>query len=153
MVPAVFRRVDMLGGWQDGTTNLDYGGGPYDKMTVTLAGVGVDNLVFDVYNRSIAHNMETIKRCERQPADTVTISNVLNVIRNRDERIKVLKNCKRLLKKGGKVYLTVYEKDGSGKGRQTRDGWQEQRRLISYRKEVTEVFNNIEMKNRMMICS
>ncbi len=50
-------------------------------------------------------------------ADTVTCSNVLNVIKEPEVRLNVLKNIKKLVKPNGIVYITVYEgKSGAGEG-------------------------------------
>jgi hypothetical protein len=72
------------------------------------------------------------------PANTCTISNVLNVICDRDVRIHILTLAKKYC--SGTVYITVYEGDKTGKGKVTRDGYQLNCKLKEYMKEVQIVF-------------
>ena len=53
-VPALHKKVK----WVPGTRNLDYGGGRYDHATEFLREKGVENFVFDPYNRDAQHNAE-----------------------------------------------------------------------------------------------
>ena len=61
-VPAGFKIVHKYFGWQENTVNLDIGGGKYDLMTNRLKELGVTNLVFDPYNRSITHNIKVVNK-------------------------------------------------------------------------------------------
>ena len=93
-----------------GTINLDYGGGRYDKAVEYLKQVDVMNLVFDPFNRSKEHNREVMDIIrEYGGADSCTCCNVLNVIDGDTAKITALKNIKRLVKGGGKVYIQTYE--------------------------------------------
>lgn len=76
-VPALFRAVP----WVADTVNLDVGGGRFDRGTEYLAEQGVTSLVFDPFNRSEQHNIAVLKRVKSRRADTATIANVLNVIK------------------------------------------------------------------------
>ena len=111
-LPAVFKMVD----FERGSVNLDYGGGKFDNAAEYLSSqYGATNLVYDKYNRTSEHNREVLSLVRKNGgADTVTCSNVLNVIAEEPERLAVLRNCKRFLKPGGKCYITVYEGNGSG---------------------------------------
>ena len=71
-----------------GSLNLDYGGGRFDNVTEYLAEQDVVNVVYDKYNRSAEHNREVLQIVRKNGgADTVTCSNVLNVIAEESERI------------------------------------------------------------------
>lgn len=139
-VPAVFKKID----WAKGEVNLDIGGGKFDTATEYLERLGVKNLVYDPYNRSDAHNGSVLLQAmQMNGVFSCTISNVLNVIAEQDERYKVLMRAWRFLKEGGTVYVTVYEGDRSGVGRQTgKDQWQNNKPLREYLQEVREVFGN-----------
>ena len=81
-IPAGFKIVDKYFTWYQGTVNLDIGGGKYDLMTEALKEKGVTNLVYDPYNRSMKHNADVVNTVLRiKGVETVTIFNVLNVIR------------------------------------------------------------------------
>ena len=53
--PAVFNRVK---DWEEGTVNLDIGGGKYDTATDYLENFGVENLIYDPYNRDEEWNKD-----------------------------------------------------------------------------------------------
>lgn len=146
-VPAVFKKVD----WQEGTINLDYGCGKYPEYaTQYLAEQGVINVPYDPYNYITDTPRDGYY-------DTVTLSNVLNVVEDFGERVRILQKCKWYLKRGGMLYITVYEGDGTGEGRETKpDCWQENRKLKSYYDEVMEVFylGYTKIKNGVMeVCN
>ena len=65
--------------------------------------------------------------------DVVCLSNVLNVIGDRAERIRALKMAWDALRPGGVMLVTVYEAEGDGASGPSKDGcWQERRKLRSY---------------------
>ena len=147
-VPAVFNRVK---DWQPGQVNVDLGGGKYDTATEYLwKTYGVHNVIIDPYNRTPEWN-EAARSLARN-AGSATISNVLNVIPELDVRLDVLRQAHELVAPGAPVYITVYEGDGSGTGRQTgTDSWQENRKLRDYLEEVREIFPAAELKGGMII--
>ena len=146
-VPAVFSKVN----WESGTTNLDIGGGRFDTATEFLLKRNVRNLIYDPYNRLKRHNDYVVTEINKQKADTVTLSNVLNVIQEREVRLEVLRNAYDSLKAGGTCYITVYEGNKSGVGNPTTKGYQLNRRLKDYIPEVLEVFETAEIKRNMII--
>lgn len=125
-----------------GTVNLDLGGGRFDEGTQFLAKHRVENLIYDPYARSRAYNNAVTERLNKEGgADSATLNNVLNVIPSQEDRADVLRFMYQKLKPGGKAIVTIYEGDGSGKGRRLlyRDGtssWQENRRVDTYRPEI-----------------
>ena len=57
------------------------------------------------------HNEKVLRAVKRNGgADTVTCSNVLNVIKEHDIRMRVLRNIRDLMKPSGTAYITVYER-------------------------------------------
>lgn len=135
-VPRLIRRIH----WRRATRNLDLGGGKYDDATKWLRRRGVQNYVFDPYNRDAAHNMTVRELLKMSPADNCTIANVLNVLSGCVERNELLKQAAQLTQPGGLIFISVYERDRSGKGCFTTRGWQENRKLASYLEEVWLVF-------------
>lgn len=147
-LPAIFRLVK----FQPDTMNLDYGGGKFDNAAEELAKINVTNLVYDPYNRSSEHNQDVLKQVRANGgADTVTISNVLNVIAEPEARQTVLRNAKRLVKPGGKVYITVYEGNKSGSGAETKAGYQLNKDTKDYVDEISQVFDNVTRKGKLII--
>lgn len=147
-LPAIFRMVK----FQPDTLNLDYGGGRFDNAAEELAKINVTNLVYDPYNRSSEHNQDVLKQVRANGgADTVTISNVLNVIAEPEARQTVLRNAKKLVKSGGKVYITVYEGNKSGSGSETKAGYQLNKDTKDYVDEISQVFDNVTRKGKLII--
>ncbi len=149
-LPALFSMVD----FKEGSINLDYGGGRFDNVAEYLQSkYGATNLVYDKYNRSADHNREVLNQVRQNGgADTVTCSNVLNVIAEESERLAVLRNCKRYLKSGGTCYITVYEGNGSGEGAPTKSGYQLNRKTKDYEDEISKVFSSVTRKGKLFIC-
>lgn len=149
-LPALFSMVD----FKEGSINLDYGGGRFDNVAEYLKDkYGATNLVYDKYNRSAQHNKEVLEQVHKTGgADTVTLSNVLNVIAEASERLAVLRNCKRFLKSGGTCYITVYEGSGKGEGAPTKSGYQLNSKTKDYEDEIKKVFSSVTRKGKLYIC-
>ena len=147
-LPVLYGKV----AFQTGTVNLDIGGGRFDNVTNYLAERGVKNYIYDPYNRSAEHNAAVAKVTQEGQSDTVTISNVLNVIDSVDGRRQVLENAVDAVKADGTVYITVYEGDGSGVARTTgKDQFQLNRKTVDYVAEVQEYFDDVTVKNKVII--
>ena len=143
-VAAGFKKIDFA----PGTVNLDLGGGKFDEGTKYLAEKGVTNLVYDPVNRSSEENWKIYDAVRNGGVDTVTCNNVLNVIGEAEARDNVILQAAKALKPGGVAYFTVYEGDGSGKGRQSKsDSWQEHRKTKTYVGEVERHFGNVSLRN------
>lgn len=145
-IAAVFKKVN----WRPDTVNIDYGGGRFDKATDFLKDKGVENLVYDPFNRSSEHNATVIGRLKKKKADTGTLANVLNVIKEKDVRLSVLHELKSLVKPGGEVYISVYY-DPKQKAKPTSKGWQNHLPLTGYLDEISSVFSSIKVSNGMII--
>lgn len=141
-VAAVFKKVS----WQPDTVNLDYGGGRFDKATDFLKTKNVENLVYDPFNRSAEHNKAIKDKIAKEKADTGTLANVLNVIKEKDVRIHVLKDLKSMVKPGGEIYIAVYW-DPKQQAKETSKGWQNHMPPSGYLDEINEVFGNSKVKN------
>ena len=74
--------------------------------------------MYDPYNRNCADNKEALAA---GPFDTITLSNVLNVIKEKRIRYHIVRKCLSLLKPGGTIYISVYEGDRSKVGRKTKE--------------------------------
>jgi hypothetical protein len=145
-LPAVFNRVE----WQPKTVNLDYGGGRFDNAVEFLKGKGVTNLVFDPYNRAAEHNKDIMHKLKKRKADTATIANVLNVIKEPEIRKQVMRKVRGLVKPGGFVYVMCYRGRGECSG-PTCNGWQENRPIKTYLEEVQQVFGDAEVQGQMIV--
>lgn len=146
-LPAVFKMVN----FEPGTINIDYGGGRFDNVADYLTQYDVINLVYDPYNRSKEHNAEVVKTVRAAGgADTATCSNVLNVIKEPEVRQNVLNNIKKLVKPGGKIYITVYEGSGKGDEGPTKSGYQLNRKTADYIEEIQQVFPDATRKGKLI---
>lgn len=150
-LPAIFARID----FKPGTINLDYGGGKFDNATEKLAERDVVNLIYDKYNRTPEWNRKVIKQVRANGgADTATCCNVLNVIKEPEERLNVIRNISRLLKTGGTAYFYFYKGDNNGVGRQTgKDSYQLNRKNEEYLDEIKQVFPNAKPKGGMIVAT
>lgn len=148
-LPAIFNMVT----FNPGTVNLDYGGGRFNNVAEYLKQYDVINLVYDPYNRSSEHNQEVIRLIrEHGGADTATCSNVLNVIKEPEVRLNVLKNISKLVKSGGTVYITVYEGKGNNAEGPTKSGYQLNRKTADYLEEIQQVFPDAKRKGKLIEC-
>jgi len=146
-VPAGFKIVDKYFTWYQGTVNLDIGGGKYDLMTNALKEKGVTNLVYDPYNRSVVHNVKIVYKISEMSVDTVTIFNVLNVIKEHDIQMDVIKLAYNSLKKGGMVFVRSTYKNPAKQSGVTKSGtFQHYLTQQDYLEMVKEVFPKAKLK-------
>ena len=137
--------------WKPNTVNLDYGGGKYDYGTDYLEIYNVKNLVYDKYNRSAEHNQQVMDYVRKNQVDTVTCNNVLNVIKEDSIQNFVIKDVYNALKTGGTAYFLIHEGNGSGVGKPTIKGWQNNQKTIEYIPKIQAVFHNITRKGNLII--
>ena len=146
-LPAIFHLVS----FEPGTVNVDYGGGRFDNVAEYLTQYDVINMVLDPFNRSKKHNREVINLIrDHGGADTATCSNVLNVIKEPENRLGVLENMRKLVKPGGKIYITVYEGTGKSNEGKTKSGYQLNRKTADYLDEIQQVFPNATRKGKLI---
>lgn len=146
-VPAGFGIVDKYFGWQPHTYNLDIGGGKYDLMTEKLKEKNVTNIIYDPYNRSEKENDFAIFLCESLQFHTVTIFNVLNVIKEYECQLDVIKLAYNSLKPNGYVFVRSTYMNPNKRSGVTKSGtYQHYLTQEDYLKIVREVFKDAELK-------
>jgi len=144
IIPSVHKRA----AFEPGTVNADIGGGAYDRATKFLAREkGVINIVWDPFTRSPKHNQKAAAAIKGGKAQTATVANVLNVIRNKADRAKTIRRAADAVGEDGVAYFQVYEGDRSGVGKVTPKGWQENRKLETYVSEIKRFFKVVIRKH------
>lgn len=152
-LPAIFKLISI----PEGALVLDYGGGKPAAEAIAqtyLDQFNATEALYDPFNQTPAHNKEVVKLCKSNGgADIAVCSNVLNVIKERDVRINVLNNIRKLVSPSGTVYITVYEGSGSGQGSATQKNtsYQNNRKTASYLEEVQEVFPDAKRRGKLII--
>jgi len=153
-IAAVFKKPEIFD-LKEGSVNLDIGGGKFDLGTDYLRNErGVENLVFDKFNRSPEHNEEVLNRIRGTGgADSATAANVLNVIEEPEARERVIQQSYDYTKDGGKVFFQVYEGSGTGVGRETTKGWQNNKKTLEYIPEIEGIFGegSVQRKGNIII--
>jgi hypothetical protein len=153
-IAAVFKKPEIFD-LKEGSVNLDIGGGRFDLGTDYLRNErGVENLVFDRFNRSPEHNEEVLNRIrETGGADSATAANILNVIEEPEARKRVIQQSYDYTREGGKVFFQVYEGSGTGVGRGTTKGWQNNKKTSEYIPEIEGIFGegNVQRKGNIII--
>lgn len=146
-LPVVFTKPSVK--FVKGGTNIDIGGGRFDNATEFLKNEHqVKNSIFDPFNRDRENNREIVESLQNgKRFDTATISNVLNVIDRPEARANVILEAAKAIKPDGAAYFTVYEGDAKGGAAATTKGWQENRRLASYKDEISQFFNDVQIRN------
>lgn len=149
-LPAIFKMINLSAG----TINLDFGGGRFDNVAEFYKDKDVINLVYDPYNRSSEHNSDVLNQIKKNGgADSVTCSNVLNVIAEPEARETVIKNIYNLAKSGAPCYFTVYEGSGSGEGSETKAGYQLNKKTADYLEEIQAIFPNAKRKGKLIVAT
>lgn len=124
---------------------IDIGGGKYNTAIEKAKEYNTNVSIYDKFNRTEEHNKKVLS----DMYDIAIISNVLNVIKEKEERQKVLILAK---EKADIVLITVYEGNGSGIGKQTSaDSWQENRKTVDYIPEITDIFDKVERYGKLII--
>lgn len=146
-LPAVYSMVR----FNPGDVVVDFGGGKFDNAVNYLKDNDVTLLVYDPYNRSAEHNKEVLRILkEHGGADAAVNSNVLNVIKEPEAREAVLRNIKKITKRGAPIYITVYEGRGDGAEGPTKSGYQLNRKTSDYIDEIGKVFSNVKRKGKLI---
>jgi hypothetical protein len=111
----------------------------------------VENLIIDWFNRDQAFNEKNISRVRGGQADTATIPNVLNVIQKQENRDLVVRQAADAIKENGTAYFYIYEGDGSGSGKETTSGWQENRKTQDYISDISKHFTDVIRQGQMIV--
>ena len=137
-----------------GDTNVDIGAGAYEAATEFLKEKGVTNYKWDPYNQPEEVNRATLQYLkDGNKADTATCANVLNVIAEKDARLNVILQAAKAIKEDGKAYFMVYEGDGSGAGKGTTKGWQNNLKTREYVDEIKTYFDNVEQHGKLIVAT
>ncbi len=153
-IPAGFKIIDKYFGWKPNTINFDIGGGKYDLMTDALNEKDVTNLIFDPYNRTERHNIVVIECVKRFGADTVTIFNVLNVIKEYEMQINVLNLALEMVNEGGMVFVrSTYMNPAKVSGVTKSGTFQHYKTQEEYLEIVKKVFPNAKLKHGIIFAT
>lgn len=144
------RLFNAFASFRKGTKNLDLGAGKYHAIVTSfLSAKGVRNTPYDPYYFCEGTNNNALGMLY----DTVTVSNVLNVIPSNIEVHQVVSQAYRCLKVSGVAVFAMYEGDKSsvGKYNQSRKTYQRHSPTASYLKVIQAVFKAAELKNRLIV--
>lgn len=147
IIPSVFNKIKFV----PGTINADIGGGRFDRATDHMKNMGVNNFVYDPYNRTDAHNSNSLINIDNGKSDTSTCANVLNVINENIHRENVIKKVYNCVKNDGIAYFQIYEGNKSGIGEKTKKGWQNNQKTVFYIPEIKKYFKNVSVKGNIII--
>lgn len=146
-IPALFKHKAV----KFGDVNIDIGGGRFDLATNYLASIGTTNLVFDPFNRPETTNASTLDYLRSgKRADTATCANVLNVIAEEEARKNVILEVAKAIKPDGTAYFMVYEGNGTGIGKETSAGYQNNRKTADYVQEISQWFDSVQRSGKLI---
>ena len=146
-IPALFKHKAV----KFGDVNIDIGGGRFDLATNYLASIGTTNLVFDPFNRPETTNASTLDYLRSgKRADTATCANVLNVIAEEEARKNVILEVAKAIKPDGVAYFMVYEGNGTGIGKETSAGYQNNRKTADYIQEISQWFDSVQRSGKLI---
>lgn len=149
-VSAVYKKIK----FPSNSVILDFGGGKYDKNKEYVRKVYNSELkVYDPYNREEDENTSTLQYFIENPAQYVVCANVLNVLYGDNVVIAVLQDICNLMKKGGLLYISVYERDKTGVGCITTKGFQRNMKTKDYVPFIIRAFKGkckVSLKNNIL---
>lgn len=121
---------------------LDYGGGKYDNATEFLKTVSIKNRVYDPFNRTPEENNWAMSKTDYS---VVMLSNVLNVIAEKEIRLRILHDIQDHMASSGSLFIKIYEGNRSGimTVNEKRKSCQLNKKTSEYLPEVLEVFKNV----------
>jgi len=144
-MPAAVTKV-VAAAVKPGDVIADIGGGRFDNVKEWAVAQGAVCYIIDPYNRSREENLRGIEAVKNGKADIAMANNVLNVIKEPENRERVVRQVWDALKpQEGTGIISIYEGDQSAKGRITRklegrgESWQEQRKSGNYFEEIAAV--------------
>ena len=134
---------------------LDWGGGKYDtaKQVMEQTYPGIKFEVYDPYNRTDTHNERILDEYKENPANVISLNNVLNVIKEKGSREDAIRDSKEYLAPNGTLYVKIYTGSGKGDSKQTRDGWQNNQPASWYYDEVKQFYKNVKIDGDVLIAS
>jgi SAM-dependent methyltransferase len=147
-LPEAYSTIHKKIGWKPNTVHIDIGGGKFDNAVEFLGKLGVNAHVFDPFNRSEEHNSKVMENVGKAGADSASLFNVLNVIKEPEYRQEALRTAHKALKPGGKIFISIYEGDKTGVGKKTKaDSWQNNMATAAHLPEVQKIFPNAKLQH------
>ena len=142
-LPSIYRK---LGSKIQGKRVLDYGCGRYvDHIEKYLESMHCYPFFYDPYNRPEEENYKWIRECGYQNDDVAICSNVLNVIDDEKTITGIIHVLGFFAKES---YITVYEGDKTGNGRQTGpDQYQRNEKASAYLERIQKLGYWAELRN------
>ena len=128
--------------------NFDNGAGKYLAGTNYLLEHGITNFRYDPYNLTDDINSQSLNN--EGECDTSTVANVLNVIKEKEVQLEVIKRSYKMLKPGGICLISAYYNKSKEAG-PTSNGWQWHKPLKWYLPIVKEVFAEAVIKNGLIV--
>jgi hypothetical protein len=152
-VPATVKLVADKYGWEPGTVNFDIGTGKCpDLLMHSLDALGVDLVVYDPHYYTADYNEYSLDLIDDiDGVETVTASNVLNVIKEPTYRAQVIRLAHDALKPDGVAYFLVHEGKRDSRGRKTKKGWQNNKKAEKYVPEIASIFPAVERHGRLIV--
>lgn len=135
-----------------GSINADLGGGAFDLGTQFLRTRSITNIIFDPFNRTPAENELAVVRLADGQAHSVTVANVLCVIREPSARLQLIRQAANVIgdHPARRAFFSVYC-DRSKLPGLTPYGWQEHRPLATYVPELEVVFREVTQRGDFLI--
>jgi hypothetical protein len=139
---------------ETGHVNIDIGGGKYNRGTEYLRQQGIENLVYDPFNRTSAHNEAVRLYADMNRANSITILNVLNTIPDKSERMAIIDQALTWVDFGGIILISIYEKNKDGILDRTSKGFQNNQPTQFYADEISAEFGDfarMEVKGNYIV--
>lgn len=132
-----------------GTVIFDYGCGRFNTNRDFATQCGYCWFGYDPYNRTKEENMENINHVieRRYAPDIVMLNNVLNVLDSTNSMNDILSDIYYTYSdEHTDIYITIYEGDKSGVGKETTKGYQRNEKLNNYIGYISEWFDVEKVK-------
>lgn len=111
-MPKTIKKVEKI--LQPGQKWADIGGGRFDNVIDLFQSYQCQLFVYDPFNRSIEYNQHTVNQIAHSQCDGVMVNNVLNVILEPENRLRVIQQAFDCLKENGKAFFKIYIGNNSG---------------------------------------
>lgn len=148
----VYKKI--IGKYPLGTSILDVGCGKYDTNKEFADKNGFAWFGIDPYNRTPEYNDASLKALYNwcNAPDIIMLNNVCNVIKEDDILMDVLGQIYDYADDNTDIYITIYEGDKSGRGKETTKGYQRNWKLIKYSDYILEYFDVEDIKGNILKC-
>lgn len=139
VVNKIYKELNMLG-LKEGATILDWGCGKYETMQRIAEEKGYNWYGYDPFNRTYFGNFKALSEYQMKYPDLIICSNVLNVIKEDEILIDMMKSISQFMSDTTQAVFTIYEGNKSGIGEQTTRGYQRNQRTKDYVDMLWEFF-------------